>query len=68
MERFDSDSGQFHGVEPDHPGAKHCGRYHGRRKRRFVEEKITVDVKGEILESKHCQYDGWTNLIRLHPK
>ncbi len=42
---------QLHGVEPHEPGAQHRRRHEGRGDRRPL-EKITVDVKGEILELK----------------
>jgi HAMP domain-containing protein len=43
---------QLDGLEPDRSGAQHRGRHDGRRARR-LSRKITVDVKGEILELKN---------------
>jgi HAMP domain-containing protein len=42
---------QLDGEQPDRPGAQHRRRDHGRGARRPV-RKITVEVKGEILELK----------------
>ncbi len=39
-------------AQPDRPGAQHRRRDHRRGQRRLV-AKITVDVKGEILELKN---------------
>jgi HAMP domain-containing protein len=44
--------GELHGLEPHGPGAQHRGRDH-RRGARDLSRKITVDVKGEILELKN---------------
>jgi HAMP domain-containing protein/putative methionine-R-sulfoxide reductase with GAF domain len=43
---------QLHGGEPDHAGPQHRGSNHGRRKG-DLSRKITVDVRGEILEVKN---------------
>jgi HAMP domain-containing protein len=43
---------QLDGVQPDRPGAQHRRRDHGRA-RGDLSRKITVDVKGEILELKN---------------
>ena len=43
---------ELHGVEPDRPGAQHRPG-HDRGRERRPEQKITVDVKGEILELKN---------------
>ena len=44
---------QLHGEQPDQPGAQHRGSDHGRRHAATCRRKITVDVRGEILELKN---------------
>ena len=44
--------GELHGLQPDDSGAKHRRGHHRGRERR-LSKKITVDVKGEILELKN---------------
>ena len=48
-----TDCVNFMAGEPDRPGAQHRRRDHGRRRRATCRKKITVDVKGEILELKN---------------
>ena len=43
---------QFHGVEPDRTSAQYRGSDDGCGERGDLSKKITVDVKGEILELK----------------
>ena len=51
---------QLHGVEHHlQPGPQHRRRDHGGRQAGDLTRKITVDVKGEILEAQeHHQHDG----------
>ena len=44
---------ELHGREPDRPGAQHRRRDHRGGERATLSKKITVDVKGEILELKN---------------
>ena len=45
---------QLDGVEPDRPGPQHRRGHDRRRQRRPVASKITVDVRGEILQLKEA--------------
>ena len=44
---------EFDGRQPDRPGAQHRRRDQGRGRTAILSKKITVDVKGEILELKN---------------
>ena len=44
---------ELHGRQPDRPGPQHRRRHDGRRRAATSSKKITVDVKGEILELKN---------------
>ena len=48
-----TDNVNFMAVEPDRPGPQHRRRDDRGRQRRSCRKKITVDVKGEILELKN---------------
>ena len=48
-----TDSVNFMALEPHVAGAQHRRRHDGRRQRRSLAKKITVDVRGEILELKN---------------
>ena len=50
---------QLDGRQPDRPGPQHRRGHDRRRQGRPVSRKITVDVRGEILELEgHHQHDG----------
>jgi HAMP domain-containing protein len=52
-----------HGHQPNGPGAQYCRSDHGGRQRR-LSRKITVDVKGEILQLKEPSTRWWTASTR----
>jgi methyl-accepting chemotaxis protein len=43
---------ELHGRQPDRPGAQHRRGDHGRGANGDLSRKITVDVRGEILQLK----------------
>ena len=49
-----TDKRQLDGEQPDRPGAQHRRGHDRRRERRPVSRKITVDVRGEILQLKEA--------------
>jgi len=48
---------ELHGEQPDRSGAQHRGGRHSHRQRR-LSRKITVDVRGEILQLKETLNHG----------
>ena len=48
-----TDSRELHGRQSDRPGSQHRRSNHGRGDTAILSRKITVDVRGEILELKN---------------
>ena len=57
---------EFHGRQPDFPGAQHRRGHHGRRQRRSFQEDHRGRARGNSGAEEHDQHDGGSaRLVRL---